>query len=231
MENLSGLERVDDGIWATRGDLRLMPGMYFPVTSHIIRLSSGGLLIHSPIEFSDEVLAAIRRLGDVEFILAPSLYHVTYFKKAKEQFPDAEMLGPKGLDTKVSDVSYREIISTAPSETLGTDFEHVFVGGAPKFNELVLRHRATNSLIVADYFFNIVETRGFLTRPVLKFASDALGKPTQSKLWRKVTEDKAAARKSAEDVLRLDFGRILVGHGRPIDEGRKVAESSLAWLF
>lgn len=225
------MESVAEGIWATYGDLRLMPGMYFPVTSHIIQLSTGGLLIHSPIAFSDEVLASIRALGEVRYILAPSLFHVSFFKKAKEHFPDAEMLGPLGIDSKVPDVSCHELIGSERSEALGNDFEHVFVGGAPKFNELVLRHRPTDCLIVADYFFNIGETRGWLTRPVLKFASDALGKPTQSKLWRKVVQDHGAARKSAEQILGLDFDRILVGHGRPIESGRQVAETSLAWLF
>jgi hypothetical protein len=64
----------------------------------------------------------------------------------------------------------------------------------------------------------------------LRYVSDALGKPTQSKLWRKVVKDRKAARQSAEQVLALDFQRVLVGHGQPIENGREVAEESLKWL-
>jgi hypothetical protein len=31
-------------------------------------------------------------------------------------------------------------------------------------------------------------------------------------------------------VLALDFQRVLVGHGQPIENGREVAEDSLKWL-
>ncbi len=231
MKQSMRLESVAIGIWAIRGDLRLMPGMYFPVTAHVFRMQSGGLLIHSPIDFSEEVVSAIRTLGEVEWILAPSLYHVSFFKKAHEQFPEARLVGPAGLDAKFPRLTFHELVGEQPSGTLGADFDHVFVGGAPTFNEIVLRHRESGCLIVADYFFNIQEARGVLTRPILQYVSDAWQKPTQSKLWRKAVKDKAAAQKSAKDVLALEFGRILVGHGQPIKNGREVAEKSLAWLF
>lgn len=222
---------MGSGIWAARGDIRLMPGFYFPVTSHVIRLASGGLLLHSPIDFSEEMVRAVRELGEVEKIFAPSLAHVSYLKKAHSLFPAAELLGPEGLDKKFPELSFGELLGARQSIALEADFQAVIVGGAPTLNEIVLRHRESNCLIVADYFFNIHETRGFLTRPILRYASDALCKATQSKLWRKFVKDKQAARKSAEDVLALDFGRILVGHGQPIENGREVAEKSLRWLL
>jgi hypothetical protein len=195
-----------------------------------VRLASGGLLLHSPIGFSEETVRDIRRIGEVEKILAPCLGHVTYLKQAHETFPEAELLGPVGIAEKMPALSFVEIVGAGPSGALSADFEHVFIGGAPSFNEVVLRHRASGCLIVADYFFNIHQTRGLYTRPVLRYVSDALGKPTQSKLWRKVVKDRKAARQSAEQVLALDFQRVLVGHGQPIENGREVAEDSLKWL-
>lgn len=222
---------MGDGIWAARGDIRMMPGFYFPVTSHVVRISSGGLLLHSPIDFTEEMVRAVRALGEVEKIVAPSLAHVSYLKKAHDLFPAAELFGPVGLDKKFPELSFAELLGARQSIALGADFQHVFVGGAPTLNEIVFRHRESNCLIVADYFFNIHETRGLLTRPILRYASDALGKATQSKLWRKFVKEKQAAREAAEHVLALEFDRILVGHGEVIENGREVAERSLAWLL
>lgn len=188
-------------------------------------------MVHSPIDFSEETVQAIRKMGEVEKIIAPSLAHVSYLKRAHELFPKAELLGPVGLGEKFPELSFAELLGAGESRALSADFEQVFVGGAPAFNEIVLRHRESSCLIVADYFFNIHETRGLLTRPLLRYVSDALGKPTQSRLWRKVVKDREAAQKSAEEVLRLEFRRVLVGHGRPIENGREVAEQSLAWLL
>lgn len=231
MRSESGLFSVDAGIWAVSGDLRLIPGFYLPVTSHVIRLASGGLMVHSPIDFSEGTVQAIRKLGEVEKIFAPNLAHTSFLTKAHELFPHAELVGPEGLEKKIPELSFAEIVGAKQSIALAPDFEHVFVGGAPTVNEIVLRHRESGCLIVADYFFNIHTTRGFLTRPVLRFVSDALGKPTQSKLWRRFVKDQQAARQSAQDVLGLEFGRVLVSHGQPIENGRKAAEKSLAWLL
>lgn len=231
MKKDGGLLALDSGIWAATGDLGLVPGVYFPVTSHIVRLESGGLLVHSPIDFSPEEVAAMRKLGEVEKIFAPNLGHTTYLKKAHELFPNAALLGPVGLREKVPGLPFSDLVGEDICPALAADFEQVFVGGAPSISEIILRHRKSSCLIVADYFFNIHEARGLFTRPLLRYVSDAWGKPTQSKLWRKAIKDKAAARKSAEAVLGLEFERVLVGHGRPIENGREVAETSLRWLF
>lgn len=231
MSKSSGLLALDVDIWAATGELRMAPGVYFPITSHIVRLESGGLLLHSPVDFSSDEVAAIRQLGCVEKIIAPNLGHTSYLKKAHGLFPDAALLGPVGIQEKFTDLPFSEIVGGDNCPALSKDFEHVFVGGAPSVSEIVLRHRASSCLIVADYFFNIHEARGFFTRALLRHVSDAWRKPVQSKLWRKFVKDKDAARKSAEAVLALEFQRVLVGHGRPIENGREVAKTSLSWLF
>jgi len=50
-------------------------------------------------------------------------------------------------------------------------------------------------------------------------------------LWRKVTDDKALMKQSAQSVLKLDFRRIIMCHGDVIEDGRAMAERSLSWLL
>lgn len=231
MKQSGSLGEVDAGIWALSGEMRVAPGVIFPAKSHIIRLKSGALLIHSPIAMGEMEVAAIRELGDVSTILAPSLFHTSFLEKAHHCFPEAALLGPLGIDKKFPRLSFSELVGAGESRTLSHDFDHVFAAGAPKVNELVLRHHESNALLVADYFFNIHEVRGFMTKFVLKVVSDSYGKATQSKLWHKVTRDRAAAKKSAEEILALEFGRVLVCHGETIANGREVAKRSLKWLI
>jgi hypothetical protein len=224
------LQELGGGIWSVAGSAKLAPGFSLPVRATIVKLQNGGLLIHNPVAFSPETAAAISRLGEVAVILAPNLFHNLFVKRAAALFPDAQIVGPRGIDKKLPGVNFSEFIEEGPSARLGPDFEHVFIGGSPKMNEVVLHHRATSSLIVADYFFNIHETEGFLTPFVLKYFSGAYKKPAQSKLWRAVTKDRAAAKRSAEQVLALDLGRIIMCHGEDVEEGRALASAALRWL-
>ncbi len=220
-----------EGIWSLQGELKMMPGFVFPVASHVIRRGDGTLMIHSPIGFSDKQVAAIKQLGKVSVLFCPNLYHTSFLADAQSKFPQARLVGPAGLEKKKRKLPVSELVGPETCSAWGEDFEHVFVGGAPKFNEVILLHKSTRSLFVADYFFNIHEVKGILTKFVLDKVSKTLGKAEQSNLWKKATQDRGAFRKSAERVLELDFSRIYVCHGNRIDDGRAVAERSLAPLL
>jgi hypothetical protein len=218
-----------EGIWTVDDHIRLMPGVVFPARSIVFRLATGGLLVHSPVDFGDRLVQQLGELGPVEVLFAPNLGHNSFALKAQRQFPEARLFAPPGFERKVPDARIAAIVEDELPPELASDFDSVFVHGAPKMNEVILRHRASRSLVVADYFFNIHEYQGWLMGPLLKMVG-AHRRATQSKLWRKITADRQAMQASAERVLALDFGQILLSHGRIIEDGRAVAQSGLGWL-
>jgi hypothetical protein len=230
MTSKTELNKIADNIWAVEGQASLMPGVKFPVRATVVRLSDGGLLVHSPIDFSGEMAASIGKLGEVSTLLAPNLFHHLFLGDAQNHFPDAQTICGAGMAKKKKDLRIDATFGDSLPGTLSDDFDHVMIEGAPRFDELVLLHRPSKSLIVADYFFNIHETEGLLSPLVLRMTG-SYKKATQSKLWRKMTKDRDAMVKSAKAVLDLDFERVIMGHGDVVDDGRAFTKESLQWLL
>lgn len=230
MSKSATLDKIAENLWAVEGQVSLMPGVKFPVRATIVRLADGGLMIHSPVAFSDETAAAIGQLGEVKTLLAPNLFHHLYMARAQAQFPDALTIGGPGLAEKVKTLRIDATYGSALPGNLGDDFEHVLIEGAPRFSELVLLHRESRTLLVADYFFNIQDAEGILTPLILRMTG-SYKKATQSKLWRRMTKDKAAMAASARAVLALDYQRVVMCHGAVVDDGREFTAASLQWLL
>lgn len=224
------LQKLDQGLWAVDAVSKVAPGFHLPVRCTVVKLSDGGLLLYSPIRFTDEVVSEIKKLGEVSTLFAPNLYHNSFIASAQQHFPSAKLVGPSGMQKRVKRLSVDREVGEGEAEPFGPDFRAVFVGGAPKFNEILLQHRPSGTLLVADYFFNIHETKGFLTPFILDKLSGALKKPAQSKLWRKAVVDEQAMRRSAETLLSLEFRRIVMCHGTVLEDGREMSERELAWL-
>lgn len=220
---------ICEGIWAVQGSTRMGPGFYFPVRSTIIELRGGGLLLHSPVQFSAATLESIRRLGEVRYIMAPNLFHHLFLNAAAEAFPEAQVIACPGLKEKFPYLTIHETAQDHLPADLASDLSSVFIQGTPKFNEVVLFHERSQTLLVADYFFNIHETRGVLTPLILKMVG-AHRKPAQSKLWRKMTQDREAMKLSAEKVLSYHYRRVIMCHGEIVADGREFTRAGLAWL-
>src|SRR5699024_7744915 len=77
--------------------------MQFGTRSTIVRLPSKGLAIISPIDFDDQIAQEIDALGQVDFIIAPNLFHHLYFNDAAKRWPTAKALLPPSLKEKVPD--------------------------------------------------------------------------------------------------------------------------------
>lgn len=227
----SGLVQVNDGIWTVEGEAKLMPGFYFPVRSTLIRMQGGDLLLHSPIDLPDTVVSQIRALGEVTTIFAPNLYHNLFLRRAQVHFPEAKLVGPVGLEKKKTELKFDLLIGADTPAPFSSDLQAIFIDGVPRINEIALFHAPSRSLLFADYFFNIKETRGMLTPLALKFISGGYGKPVQSRMWQKLAKDRASLKASALQIEALDYERILLCHGSPIEDGRAFTRRAVGWLL
>lgn len=223
------ISRVSEGIWSIDTWTRLGPSTYLPARATVVRLQSGALLIHSPVTLSDEIVNQVRKLGKVSILVSPNLYHHLSLSRTQAQFPEARTVAPRGLSEKVEGLTVDEEISDALPPELASDFDFVAIEGASRFNEFVLMHRPSQSLLVGDYFFNIQRTRGLLT-PTLLRLTGTYKVAAQSRLWRRITEDRAKMKQSALSVLALPFQRIIMCHGDILDDGRQTATASLSWI-
>jgi len=92
----------------------------------------------------------------------------------------------------------------------------------PKVQEWVFFHRASQTLIVTDLVFNLLETSGLLT-PVFLTLFGTRGRFAQSRLFKGMIRDRAAYDASITKLLKWPVRRVLMAHGTVL-EGDDVYE-------
>jgi hypothetical protein len=106
----------------------------------------------------------------------------------------------------------------------------VFFAGVPLANEVVFVHRPSRSLLVCDLAFNVGPDAPWLTRTLFRLWG-AYGRLGPTRLERLLVRDKDAARRSLDEVLALDFDRVIVSHGDVLETGgREAFARGFDWL-
>ena len=225
------LHQIAENLWEIPGEVKLGPGTYFPCRAVLVKRSSGALLLHSPVKMTDDDIAQIRALGDVEDLVAPNTFHHLFMPKAIEAFDNATVWGAKGLEKKREDIRFDHILGEH-QPAWSDDFAPLLIGGCPTFNEWVFFHHQSQTLVVTDLMFNIHETRGFGTKMMLKMAG-VYQKTSQSKVWRMMlVKNKAECTASVEQMLQWPIERTIMAHGQILeDDARAQTARALDWLL
>jgi hypothetical protein len=89
------------------------------------------------------------------------------------------------------------------------------IDGVPKIDEVVLFHRPSGTLAVADFVFNMTAEN---LRSRIAFALTGVGgdRVAQSREWKWACKDRAAARASVERVLAWPIRRVAFCHGESV---------------
>ncbi len=225
------LSEIAPGLHAAETTMRFPGGVVMPLRMTVVRNAAGGLTVHSPIAPEPALLEAVQRLGRVEQILAPSLGHHLSVGAWLDRFPAARAYGAIGLAAKRPDVRWSGVLDGGDGPWSDV-LDQVLLEGAPKWNEVAFRHRESGTLIVSDLLFHMIGPQPLATRLVLKLAGTE-GKLAMSRVWRLITKDRAALRKSVATVLAWDFQRILPGHGAVFEapDANPRARAALAWAL
>jgi hypothetical protein len=204
-------------VWHVAGKpIKFPGGVKMPLSSTVIRLQDGRVIIYSPAKFDDEDVAAISALGEVEHIISPSLLHHLYAGAAKERWPKATLHGAPGLAEKRKDLTFGPDATTKIDDAL----DSVLIGGSPSFNEVVMFHRPTGTLVCCDWLFNVTKPENLRTRFALSITGVHGRTLKQSRLWKWSTKDKAAARASLDKILEWPIQHVAPVHGEPADIDR-----------
>lgn len=218
-----------DDIYLCSDPVRIV-GMKLSATMTVVRLPARQLLVYSPIGLTAQRRAAIESLGTVSHLYAPNTFHHRWIGEWAWAFPNARIHAPRPLQKKRSDLNVYRLCGEHSLGELANAFEEVTIDGFA-LHESVLLHRPSGTLLVADLVHNIGKPTGFWTRAY----SSAMGfydRVALSKMirWTAFT-DAAKARESLDTLMSLDFDRLVVGHGSPIDGGaRQVLAEAYDWL-
>lgn len=216
-------------VWEYNAPLRVI-GIEMGHRMTVVRLPGGTLWVHSPTEWSPELDAELRALGEPRHFAIPSRFHDGFLRKWFETFPNSLFSAAPGVANDHPQMP--------PTSLLGPRFPGVddgtllakSINGMPWVNEVVFLHTPSRTLIVADLMFNL-DPPDFSSRLLLRL-NGALGKPAPSRMFRLAIRDKNSFRQSLSGVLGWDFDRIIVGHGDNIREnGQAILRGAYSFLW
>jgi hypothetical protein len=185
-----------------------------------VRLSDGGLLLHSPVRLDAETRQALDALGPVRCVVAPSKVHHFFVGDYASAYPQARLFAAPGLPEKRPDLHFHAVLSDEPPpEWHGVVEQHVF-RGLPLANEVVFFHPASRTVVFTDLVFNMVEPPPGRAR-LFCWLVGASGRVGPHRMLRVAMRDRRAARESVRHILGWDFDRVVVTHGDVIEHGGK----------
>ena len=206
------LRELAPGLWEVE-QRRRAGGAHQRFRMTVVRLADGRLWLYSPIELDDALAAQLANLGDVAHIVAPNRYHHLFAGGAKQRYPPAKLWAVAGLPEKRRDLAFDGVLpADAP---WGTELDTLVLTSVPRFNEAVFFHRASRTLICADFIFNIRSDDSFATRLIYRILG-AYGRPAQSWFFRRSIQ-RAAFAPQLERLLAWDIQRVCMSHGDVLD--------------
>jgi len=223
------LASIAEGVWIDTEPVRFL-GLRLTATMEMLRLGDDRLLLYSPVAMTPERHAAIEALGPVAHLYAPNLLHHLWIGEWAAAFPSAKLHAPPGLAKKCHNLRVDRVHGEAPEPAFAGLLAELTINGF-RLKESVLVHRQGRTLVVADLVHNIGRPQHRWTR----FYSRAMGFYDRVALSRMIRwtafSDRAAARRSLDELLAHPFDRIVVGHGAPLTaRGPEALAAAYSWL-
>ncbi len=207
---------VGDKIWICDRPV-WFGGVRLRARSTVVRLEDGTLLLHTAPALTGELVEELRALGELRWLVVPNCWHHLETPAAAKQFPGARVVGPasalernKALKIDV-DIHGGELGEKVP------EIEALPLAGIPFWDESVLYHRPTKTLIGADIVCWANENDHFSWRLGARVTGcyERVRVPPDA---RKKIVDKAAAAGSIQAMLERPAKRLIVGHGGMLGE-------------
>ena len=222
------LKRLDSNLFVADHDFSLL-GANIGTRTSVIQLSEGGLWIHSPGPMEAELADEIDALGEVRYLVAPNDFHHLYIGDYVQRWPSARCYAAPGLSLKRKDLAFHAELSDEPDPGWAADLDQVWIGGAPKVNEVVFLHKSSRTLLLVDLVFNM-RSKNLLESLFLRI-NGSVGLGT-SRLMRFMLKDLEATRASVQRTMEWDFDRVIMAHGEILEQDAKSSlRASFDWLL
>ena len=220
------LKAIDTDLWVAEQPLRYF-GLEVGTRMTVIRLTSGKLMVISPIGMDHATINELNKLGEVIYIVVPNLYHHLFVADFKLCYPRAKVWAVSGLERKRPDLQIDQIISDRTIHLIdGVEyllvqgFNTLDTNGCSPLNECVFFHVKSRTLIVTDTVFHFDDQCSLSTKLIAKLLG-AYNQLRPSLLEKFATQDKVKVKWSIQQLLTWDFERVIMAHGSIIEQGGK----------
>ena len=217
-----------EGVWTVEAPHHFL-GLHLGTRMTVVRLPDGSLWLHSVVAIDDLLADEVQALGPVRHIVMPDLFHHVYVAEAIQRWPGARVHAPRAMRRKRPELRIdADLGATADPDWCGVLLP-VHIEGS-MLDETVFLHQPTRTLISSDLIENFDTSPHLLTRLYLQ-AAGLHGRVGWSRFFRLLYRDRAAARRSLDRLLALDFDRVILAHGRVLEHGGPAAvREAFRWL-
>lgn len=140
-------------LYAVHSLFTVAPALNIPLRTIFVKLPHNKLLIYSPTNPRLLDLEAVQALGEVTAIVAPNSVHSTYAQPTKAAFPNATLYSSPALTHRFPHRHWGTIVSTHVQVADGVTL--YCLSEMLPFQEIVVVHAPSRTLILADTAFNI----------------------------------------------------------------------------
>jgi hypothetical protein len=207
-------------------------GFPYPTRMAVVRLSSGGVWVWSPIALTPALGQEIEAIGPVREIVSPNKIHHLFLQEWAEHWPQARLHAPPGLASRKRDLTFDAELGDQPDAAWASDIDQVVVRGSFAMTEVVFLHRASRTAIVGDLVQRHDPARMTGWKGMLMRLDGLVGeRGSTPREWRASFLRRAAARTARERVLAWAPERLVIAHGACARQGAtEILEQALAWI-
>ena len=223
---------VAPDLWIVDGPDIVFAGASMHTRMTIVRLSDGGLWVHSPIDLQAAADVMVQLGDDVRVLIAPNKFHHLYIQDWRQAYPNAAVFAEPELQRKVAHLQDAQTLTDSPPEIYAADLDQLVFAGNRLFAEAVFFHRASRTLILTDLMINLpLDQVNFFAGLFLRFEGVVFPNGGIPRLFRWLTSDRAAARRCYEQIVAWAPQRVTLCHGGIFTEDvDDLLAREFAWL-
>jgi len=235
------LKEYTKNVWISQIPF-VFQSMQFGLRMVVILLNENenNVLIYSPIPITQETKDKIKNVykWNVKYLIAPNSIHHLFLQDWITEFPEVIVIAPPNLKERRNDIQFDHVfdidvddndwnVKNIPKEIKHSCLDIMVVKTGIFHEEIVLFHKDTKTLIVADHIENIgysPETEECKNFPIMYRIIVSLmgmrGRPS-APADMKLTVNRDWYRKSVQKIMEWDFDKIVPSHGRMVENNAK----------
>ncbi|MEM7099267.1 MAG: DUF4336 domain-containing protein [Pseudomonadota bacterium] len=214
------IKHIDTNIWTLDGADIVFAGAPMNTRMTIVRLSQGGLWIHSPISLSQEVLDFLSELdAPVVALIVPNKLHYLFVEQWIKAYPSAQVFADAQALDKVGELGAIEVLGETAPASFARDIDQVIFSGSRLFQEVVFFHKTSGSVIFTDLLINLKTSNvPFFSRLFLRFEGVIYPDGGLLRLYRWFTNRREKDRQALRILQSWKPKRLLFCHGEAFEK-------------
>lgn len=170
-----------------------------------------------PVPLDEEARSELDRAGRVDALIVTTAFHNAFVPKACEEFPEATVYLTRGVKEKLLPAGRLRRLPSKLPDVIRDALVPFPIEGMRAAHEVVLFHRSSRSVIVADLCMHYPERAGSAWTAIFRRLSGWTPGPRVPNLIKFTLRDRASARSVLEAIRQREPRRILMAHGAPIE--------------